>query len=267
MHYSINKNLPGNKIKIYFDNISKYGYYKLNIKNLESYINYLYKGIDFHDKNCLDIGGGFGLYSIFSELLGAKKTIILEPELAGSNNKNKEKFLKLKNELNLKNTYLINKSLQKFNYKSDYFDIILLHNSINHLDESACKKLKFDASAREIYKNILEKIDELSNKNCELIICDCSRYNIFNILGLKNPLAKTIEWEKHQSPKLWERLFNEFGFMNSDIRWLPPKPLRAIGRKLFGNKYISFFLNSYFCIKMKKFTDLRGRKSDIFALR
>lgn len=254
MHYSINENSLSNNIKIYFDNISKYRYYKYNIKNMESYINFLYKGMHFSDKNVLDIGGGFGLYSIFSELLGAKKTIILEPELAGSNKKNKEKFLNFKNELILKNTYLINKSLQDYNYKGDKFDIILLHNSINHLDEDACKKLKFDTSARETYRNILKKIGELSNENCKLIVCDCSRYNIFNILGLKNPLAKTIEWEKHQSPKLWERLFNELEFVNSDIRWLPPKPLRAIGRKLLGNKYISFFLNSYFCLKMQKVT-------------
>ena len=254
MSYS-SKKMHIDKIKIYFDNISKYKYYKFNIKNLESYIDFLYKGIDFTDKNILDIGGGFGKYSIFSELLGANKTVILEPELTGSNDRNQEKFLNLKTELNLTTTYLIQKSLQDFHSNGEKFDIILLHNSINHLDEDACKKLKFDASAREDYINILKKICEMSNDNCMLIVCDCARDNIFKILGLKNPLAKTIEWEKHQSPKLWESLFNELGFATSDISWPPPKPLRTLGRNLLGNKYISFFLNSYFCLKMQKVTD------------
>jgi hypothetical protein len=134
------------------------------------------------------------------------------------------------------------------------------------LDENACKKLKYDKTARETYRNVLKKIGELSSENCKLIVCDCSRYNISNVLGIKGPLARTVEWEKHQSPELWEGLFNELGFVNSDISWLPPKPLRAIGRKLLGNKYISFFLNSYFCLKMQKVTDEQAssyRKQEI----
>lgn len=35
---------------------------------------------------------------------------------------------------------------------------------------------------------------------------DADRRNLYARIAIRNPLASTIEWEKHESPKLWARL-------------------------------------------------------------
>ncbi len=129
----------------YFVLVDQEGLYSSQY-NLRFYLNYLFKNISFNKKTMLDIGGGAGLFSFYAACLGANEVICLEPEAAGSRSGMVEKFKKLQSGLQtLVQVKLVSTTIQNFNPNDRKFDIILLHNSINHIDEEACIKLQYDS--------------------------------------------------------------------------------------------------------------------------
>jgi len=218
---------------------------------LKFHLNFLFKEIDFKGKNVLDIGGGIGIHSFYAACMGAKRVINLEPELAGSSTELKEKFNSINSELALNNVSFVQETFQEYK-PSDIFDIVILHNSINHLNEDMCIKLKEDKTAQEEYKKYFHKLFQMTNLGAKLIICDCSNKNFFNLVGLENPFASTIEWEKHQSPEVWAKLLEECGFRKEKIRWSSQNRLGVVGNLLMGNRFISYFIASHFCLWMKR---------------
>jgi len=76
-----------------------------------------------------------------------------------------------------------------------------MHSSINHLDELACKDLHRNNKSRVNYMNLVRKLYDITNNNGIVLISDCTRYTIWSLLGLKNPLSPSINYEIHQSPK------------------------------------------------------------------
>lgn len=143
-------------------------------------------------------------------------------------------------------------TLQSYYPCDDRYDVVMLHNSVNHLDEKACISLLKEGASRAAYKRIFLAINTMMNREGFIILSDCSRYNFFPLLRLKNPFAPTIEWEKHQSPKKWAQLLEESGFVDPVIRWMSFNRLGNLGKTLSGNKVCSYFLNSFFSLKMKK---------------
>jgi len=242
--------MEGTKLQAYFDRVIKLGLYS-SVKRLKFRLDFLFSDIDFCDKNVLDIGGGAGVLSFYAACMGAEKIINLEPELAGSSTGLKEKFNSINSELGLNNVYFVQKTFQEYK-PSDIFDIVISHNSINHLDEEACIKLKEDKTAQEEYKKYFRKLFQMTNSGSKLIICDCSNKNFFNSLGLKNPFAPTIEWEKHQSPKVWANLPEECGFKKEKIKWSSFNRFGKLGNLILGNKVFSYFLTSQFCLYMER---------------
>jgi hypothetical protein len=212
----------------------------------------LFRGIDIKDKSVLDIGGGNGLFSFYAASMGAKRVICLEPEDEGSTTGMADNFQKLRILLGCNNVELKKETFQDYNSDGQRFEIILLHNSVNHLDEKACINLLGQAESRIIYQGIFSKIYSLSNKGAKLIVCDCSRYNFFSLIKTRNPFAPMIEWHKHQSPKVWSGMLSEIGFTNPQIRWSSFYTLRNLGKILTSNKLMAYFLTSHFCLTMDK---------------
>ena len=121
------------------------------------YLDFLFQDITFTRKSVLDIGGGSGLLSFYAAIQGADKVICIEPELAGSNTGTKKQFEYISAELSLTNVYFQSVRFQDFDAENAKFDIVIMHNSINHLDENACIKLQYDAASRNIYDSIFSK--------------------------------------------------------------------------------------------------------------
>ena len=238
------------KIEQYFDTVIKDDLYSSK-GNLRFYLNYIFGDINFKGKTMLDIGGGAGIFSFYAAVQGARFVICLEPEEEGSTKRITAKFNKLADKLDMQNVTLIDSTIQDFDY-DEQFDIILLHNSINHLDENACINLQNSESARQTYKVLFRKIGKLSKARGRIIITDCSRYNFFSFLGVKNPFAPTIGWHKHQSPQYWAKMLCEAGFKNPKLKWTSFDQFRTPGRFLLGNRVASFFLHSHFCLTMEK---------------
>lgn len=220
--------------------------------NLKFRLRNLFNGIDFAGKNFLEIGCGAGVYSFYVAIKGANKVVCLEPEAQGSKLGIIKKFKDFQNQLNINNISLLPTTFQDYNANNIKYDIILLYNSINHLDENACIHLSEGNKFKEKYLEIFDKLYNISNKGAKLIICDCSRYNLFSLLKIKGPFTRDIEWFKHWSPNTWLVLLKEVGYVNPVVKWNSLKNLRTFGKILFGNKIMSYFLNSHFCLKMEK---------------
>jgi SAM-dependent methyltransferase len=212
----------------------------------------LFGEVDFRNKKVLDIGGGTGLYSFYAAARGARKVLCLEPEADGSTPGVVEKIRRLKQLLSSANVEFKPLTLQDFKPQGERFDVVLLHSSINHLDETACIHLLEDRKFRTTYQDLFAKLFALSNEGASLIICDCSRYNIFPLLGLRNPFAPTIEWHKHQAPRVWAELLESVGFANPRISWRAFNRLGRWGTALLANPLAAYFLTSSFCLRMDR---------------
>ena len=223
-----------------------------NRGNLQFHLKTLFKNIPLKNRRVLDIGGGSGLHSFYAACMGAKEVVCLEPETEGSRSGAGAKFRKLSGILGYDSVRFEPVTFQAFDPAGEQFDIILLHNSINHLDETACINLLNDEPSKAIYMDIFSKLSSVASSGAKLIVCDCSRYNFFALLRIKNPFAPTIEWEKHQAPEVWVNLLSQVGFVNPRVRWTAFNTLRSPGRVLLGNKLLSYFLRSDFCFTMEK---------------
>lgn len=222
------------------------------IGNLNFYMRYLFDSIDLAGSNLLDIGGGVGLASFYAGASGAARVVCLEPEMDGSGADATGAFGRLAAGTGLRNVRLVQVPFQDFEPGSELFDVVLMDNSINHLDEAACMTLRHNPAARERYRRLFGKISRLARKDGILIITDCSRYNAFAMLGLRSPFARNIDWRKHQSPRTWAALLTEVGFSHPEIRWSSFNSLRRPGSLLLGNRPAAFFLTSHFRLTMRK---------------
>jgi SAM-dependent methyltransferase len=224
--------------------------------NLAFYLDYLFHGIHFLGKSMIDIGSGSGIYSFYAAIMGAKDVVCLEPEAEGSNSETLRVFKQLSRALSLNNISLQRVRFQDFEPCNKRFDIILLHASINHLDEQACIKLRYDEYARMKYGSIFEKLNKIAKPSAKLVVFDCSRFNFFASLGIKNPFFPMIEWQKHQSPEFWRNMLSNYGFTNAKISWASFSFLRKPARILLGNRFAAYFLSSSFLLVMEKNSEL-----------
>ena len=223
-----------------------------NKKKLRSHLNYIFEDFDFSGKDILDVGGGAGLLSFYGGFCGGS-SICLEPELEGSSSDSSNKFDRLRakviefsGKVEFQGT-----SFQDFQEQRK-FDLIVMANSINHLNEKATIDLLEKEESRQIYSQLFRKVHRLLKDGGTLIITDCNRYNFFDLIGLRSPFMPTIEWSKHQSPYTWTKLLREVGFKTRSLKWTTPNALGVIGRILFSNPFVAYFLLSHFRIKFVK---------------
>jgi SAM-dependent methyltransferase len=238
----------------------KGAYYKETIENnlwsnsfrLKMYNDFVFGEVSFAGKSVLDIGGGTGRSSFYAATCGASRVVCLEPNADGSTKGQLDKFGRIADRLNLRNVNLIPATFQDFEGQPGSFDVILLLGAVNHLDEWACIHLREKQEAIERYRVLFSKLATLAASNADLIVTDCSPFNVFPLLGIKNPMAPTIEWHKHQPPELWSKVLGNHGFGSPRIRWAAPHALGKLGWRLLGNRWAAYFLRSSFCLHMKK---------------
>lgn len=224
-----------------------------SVGNLQYYLNYIFQNVVLADKAVLDIGCGSRIIAAYAACRGARIVVGLEPEMAGSRSEviSGAKEIVESIDSNSLQIHFLQHTIQDYDSKGLKFDIILMHNSVNHLNEEACKKLHICHKAQEMYISIFRKISHLLNRGGIILILDCSRYNIWPSLRLKNPFCPQIEWEKHQSPKLWCELLGMCGLKHPIIQWTSSKTLRWLGKPL-RNRFMAYFFTSHFRLEMCK---------------
>jgi SAM-dependent methyltransferase len=219
-------------------------------RRMVSFYDRLFEGTDLCGRSILDIGGGTGLAASYALANGASRATLLEPEAAGSRRVLAHAHL-LRDALGFDDRLTIRPdTLQEYCGEGGPFDVAVLEASINHLDEQAVVSLRQHEAARNRYHEIIEKIASLLQPGASIIVSDCARRNFFGDLGLRNPLAPSIEWHKHQQPATWIALFKNCGFGNPKVRWGMHTTLGTPGRILLGNAVVYYFLTSYFILTM-----------------
>jgi SAM-dependent methyltransferase len=221
-------------------------YLKMNLSHhpfnrMSKYLEWCFKDVVFENKNVLDIGGGNGIFSFYAKFKGANKVINLEPFADGStlfdfDGKDIDHEFRI---------ILKNNTLQEYETK-EKFNIIILHDSINHLDEGVFEKIHKSEKAMKEYKVLTKKIISHLNPGGQIIITDCSRRNFWGDLGMKSPFAPAIDWHLHQKPSLIKILFKDYKF-NFRLRWTPFKRFGKFGYALSLIGFLpSYFMQSHF---------------------
>jgi SAM-dependent methyltransferase len=215
------------------------------------YTDFLFRGISFKGARVLDIGGGAGLLSFYAACAGAARVVCLEPEAEGADAGIAGEFRRLAEALAEGNVSLSTMTLQEFDPGAGGFDVVILNNSINHLDEHACVALHGDAQSRRSYQALFGKIRGMQNRGGVIVIAEQAPRNLFRSLGVANPFTPRVEWHKHQSPYLWRRVMESAGYVAAEIRWEYPLRLGGAARALMSNRVAAFFYTSRFLLRMR----------------
>lgn len=237
----------------FFDAIQRSGAHHSG-ENYRFYLGQILGDVDFAGKRVLDIGGGEGNLTLYAASRGAALAVCLEPEIEGSSAGMQETFGRTAALLEVGDrARLVRETIQDFTWDGPPFDLILLHNSINHLDEPATTALHRDDAAAERYRAIFRKLGALAAPGARMLIADADRYNLWRFVpGVTNPVAKTIEWHKHQPPERWAALARAGGFEKERVIWTTFNTLRWPGRLLLGNRVASYLLTSHFAMWLRK---------------
>jgi 2-polyprenyl-3-methyl-5-hydroxy-6-metoxy-1,4-benzoquinol methylase len=224
-------------------------------KNLRFYLSNLFENIELAQKEVLDVGGGRGLLTFYVATRGAKRAVCLEPERDGSSKGMIKAYQDLR--MQLSETLPVEMyplTLQEYLQQtaSHMFDVVIMHNSINHLDEEACIHLLEQEDAYHRYLSVFKNLYRITRKNGVLIVTDVSRHNLFSDIGVKNIFVPTIEWHKHHKPLTWISMLEKAGFKDAAVKWLSPNRLRGPGKLLMGNYLMSYLTRSYFRLTMRK---------------
>jgi 2-polyprenyl-3-methyl-5-hydroxy-6-metoxy-1,4-benzoquinol methylase len=223
-------------------------------KYIKKHLDFIFENVNLNGKKVLDVGGGAGLLALYAANEGAISSVCLEPELEGTTKGFRKKFEALKMDASITtHAENLNETFQSFLLKNTQkFDVVIFHNSINHLDEPACSNLLIDSNSETIYTNIFRDLYNIVEENGQIIIADCSRSNFFNDIGLKSPIVTSIEWDIHQNPETWVDMLLKSGFKLSSLKWSSHEYFGKIGDYIFGNRFFAYLTFSHFKILLKK---------------
>lgn len=208
------------------------------------YLDFVFDGVPLEGRSVLDVGGGDGVISFFAASRGADRVVCLDPGGDGSSPAIDNRYAMLSNRVGGPVTRL-SERFQDHNPGDSKYDVVLVHNAINHLDEAACARLPApDASAA--YRDIFALLRNLLKPGGHIIVTDCARRNLWGDLRLHNIFAPTIEWHIHQQPTAWDRLMVDAGFAPARVRWDAPSKMRRPGQFVFGNRVGAYLTSSHF---------------------
>lgn len=217
-----------------------------SLRRYKALAGFAFGGLPLSGCGVLDVGAGSGPLSLWAALHGASQVTSLEPEEAGSTAGASEVLRELIEDLGLRERMDIRYMRLEDLSAPASFDVAILYNVINHLNEPAVERLHHDATAAVAYRSLLAHLRQLVVDGATVIVADCARNNFWNRLGLRAPLARNIEWEKHQQPETWVSILTGAGFKLQDLRW---SPLYPFGR-LTGNRPVQYFTASHFVLRL-----------------
>jgi len=217
------------------------------VKRYLSRTGFIFEGLALQGKRILEVGCGSGAFCIWAAMQGAGHVLGIEPEADGYIQGTLDNFRASLQKLGLNNVEGKNCFFQDLQVPDKKFDIILMNNVINHLDENAVEILHKDKHAAGKYVAIAKELKKYLNPGSLIIVADCARSNFWNAIGLKSPVSPTIEWHKHQNPRQWIEVFFQAGYGLYDFRW---SPLYPIG-KLASNFFVQYMTMSHFVLRFQ----------------
>ena len=217
-----------------------------NAKRYWSRGTFLFHGVSLQGASVLDVGCGTGTWAIWAAMNGAATSVGIEPEADGGKQGTLESFRR-----NIKTLELggqvdaYSSTLQNFSSHHRKFDVVVMYNVINHLDEDAVKTLHKNERMAMRYVDLLKGLRTRIRAGGTVVVADCARSNLWPHLGLRSPFAPWIEWEKHQDPSQWIRVFERAGFKVASRRWSPYYGIRTLS----ANSVFHYLTCSHFTLQ------------------
>lgn len=209
---------------------------------------FLFRGIPLEGLRVLDVGCGTGAFAIWAGLNGARHVVGIEPESDGSTAGTFSHFRESVAAVGLSAVVdAKQKYLSELSPSDGPFDLVIMYQMINHLDEAATIDLHRNPASASRFIDSLTHLHSLMAEGGIVIVADCDRRNFWHDIGFRNPLMPTIEWEKHQPPHVWADVFSKAGFVHTETNWSPMYPLGRITE----NWPLHYFTISHFCMRLK----------------
>lgn len=209
---------------------------------------FLFDGVPLSGAHVLEVGCGTGAWAIWAALHGADRVIGIEPEVDGSTSNTLTKFRQTVEMLGLNDKVVAaDHLLNELPPQDRPFDVVVMFNVINHLDEDAVMVMHKDKAAFERYVSLLRDLRGRIAKGGRVIVADCTRDNFWQRVGMRSPLAPNIDWAKHQGPEIWVKAFERAGFQKVDLRWSPLQPFL----KATGNRFVQYLTSSHFVLRFR----------------
>jgi len=205
---------------------------------------FVFETLELKDKRVLDVGCGKGGLVAWAALQGAGFALGLEPEEDGVVAGSYATLEKVISTLSLDTVEISRSTLDAYPF-SERFDIVILYNVINHLNEHAVVDLHSNPHSHNIFLGIARKIRSVTAANGIVILADAARSNLWGDLGVKSPFARTLQWRKHQNPSTWRALFESIGFRTLDLRWSQHYLLK----KWSSNFLMRYMTSSHFVMR------------------
>ena len=103
---------------------------------------FLFQGVSLQAASVLDVGCGTGTWAIWAAMNGAATSVGIEPEADGGKQGTLESFRRNIRTLDLEGQVeAYSSTLQNFSPHHRKFDVVVMYNVINHLDEDAVTTL------------------------------------------------------------------------------------------------------------------------------
>ena len=150
---------------------------------------------------------------------------------------------------------------ERINFHRDYvdtllgpnaFDIIVIHNIINHIGEDNLEDILCNNEAYIDYESRFKTILDRLSSGGILIVSDCGSRNFFGQIGLKTPFALSIDWDLHCEPGVWQQMIEILRFSHIKTQWTARREFGFFGKIFLANRLCSYFLNSHFVSFYKK---------------
>lgn len=216
---------------------------------------FLFRGIPLTGATVLEVGCGTGAWAIWSALKGAHRVVGIDPESKGSAPGTLAAFRRTIETLGLSGqTEALACSLEELPTSDRSFDVVVMYDAINHLDEDAVVNLHRDQGAVRRYVTLLRHLRSRVHEGSWVVVADCGRDNAWRRLGLRSPLAPSIEWHKHQNPHTWVMVFAQAGFRKMDLRWSPLQPFP----RLTANWLAQYLTCSHFVLRFQAASNLNS---------
>lgn len=209
---------------------------------------FLFDGIPLAGAHVLEVGCGSGAWSLWAALHGAQRVVGIEPGADGSSEGSLDglrrsiAILGLEQRIEARTDFLRELEVPEVPY-----DVVVMYNVINHLDEESVVAVDRNAEARRKYVSCLCDLRGRMHPGSWFIVADCGRDNLWPRLGLASPFVPTIEWHKHQNPQTWIDICSEAGFRSVDLRWSPLQPFP----QLTSNWLVQYLTCSHFVLRFR----------------
>lgn len=212
----------------------------------------VFRDVDLGGRRVLDIGGGNGLHSFWAVAVGrASSAVVLDPYVEGSNPRMAGEFARMRACLDDPDAVrLARETLEE--HGSSGYDVAIMHNSVNHIDEAGTAALPDDEAARGRFVAYFRRLAGVLAPTGILVLSDSSRRNLFGDLRLRNPFAPQLEWRIHQPPKVWERLMGEAGFAIVRRAWTSGASRGGSIGRLLSTRAGAYATTSHFTIVARR---------------